>query len=328
MLCKWAGSIVVLLAATVSASAASPSFDCRKATKFDEKAICANDQLATNDIETTSLFNTLRSVNRVAALSIARDFLADRAKCRTDECIAHLQSGAIMRFKHALSSGWQTTGRASAVREESAPVDRVMETPQQVERSQPARVEDGRLRDAEACAALEDSLQRLTCFDRVFPKSRSAARTIDTTTPGLTSPWNIKREKSAIDDTAEFYAHLRPVEQSGSALGRDKMSLLLRCTESTTAVLITTDMFMTDDPLVTIRIGSAPAQSSTWSRSTTYQTVGLWSGDSAIPFLRSLRNDDRLVVRIEASRRQEATFNLGNVEDVVAEVAATCGWRP
>lgn len=47
----------------------------------------------------------------------------------------------------------------------------------------------------------------------------------------------------------------------------------------------------------------------------------------AIPFLKSLKNGERLVVRIEERERQDATFELGNVEQVTAEIAAACKWK-
>ena len=67
-------SVLVLGFWITDATAAAPSFDCRKATKPDEKAICQNTELAQNDQSTTRLFKRLKKAHRQVALSIARLF--------------------------------------------------------------------------------------------------------------------------------------------------------------------------------------------------------------------------------------------------------------
>lgn len=79
--------------------AASPSFDCSKATKADEIAICKNEQLAINDQLTTNAFNQAKAKNRNAALATARSFLKQRAACGANtDCIADKQTRAVLDF--------------------------------------------------------------------------------------------------------------------------------------------------------------------------------------------------------------------------------------
>lgn len=180
--------------------------------------------------------------------------------------------------------------------------------------------------DAQACTSLADSLQRLTCFDRVFPKEGvTTASSEGASEPALTA-WEVRRERSAIDDSPSVFATLLPSETSSSGLANRGLAMMARCSENRTAFLIHTDMFMTDDPQVTVRLGDAPAETTHWSRSSNYQAAGLWSGATAIPFLKKLKNGQRMVVRVESRERQDAIFNLANVEEVVAEIAAACSW--
>ena len=53
------GAALGLLASVAPASAASPSFDCRKASSRSEKLICANPQLATLDRQISVRYNAL-----------------------------------------------------------------------------------------------------------------------------------------------------------------------------------------------------------------------------------------------------------------------------
>ncbi|MCZ8547649.1 type VI secretion protein [Mesorhizobium qingshengii] len=180
---------------------------------------------------------------------------------------------------------------------------------------------------AALCSAIPDSLARLTCFDRVFPKGSPTAAVDKPNPTPSPNAWDIKREKSAIDDSPTVVASLTPTETSGSGIGNSEMWLLARCSENITSVVLATNMFMTDSPKVTIRIGESPAKTTVWVRSTNYKSAGLWNGSEAIPFLKSLKNGVKLVVRVEEKDRLDGTFNLGNVEDVTAEIAAACKWK-
>lgn len=83
----------------LDAMAVAPSFDCKKATKPDEIAICSDANLARNDHLTTDGFNEAKRVNREAALVTARAFLKIRSACRADAaCIAKAQYQAIVDF--------------------------------------------------------------------------------------------------------------------------------------------------------------------------------------------------------------------------------------
>ncbi|MDX8499866.1 hypothetical protein RFM99_15715 [Mesorhizobium sp. VK4C] len=94
-----AAAACLMLSAMPASSDTSPSFDCLKATKADEKTICANEQLAKNDQLTTKAFNEARAKNRDVALARARAFLKLRAACQTNvDCIANAQTQVVLDF--------------------------------------------------------------------------------------------------------------------------------------------------------------------------------------------------------------------------------------
>lgn len=181
--------------------------------------------------------------------------------------------------------------------------------------------------DARKCTALTDGLQRLTCFDRVFPDAGDVADIAETPKEDTGfGYWSVSRSRNAIDDSPVIVGTLLAEETTGSTSANSGLGLMVRCRENTTSVMLHTDMFMTTNPRVTIRIGSGKATTTTWERSESYKAAGLWTGAQAIPFLRSLANGDRLVVRVEERSRQEAVFNVGNVEAIRSEVAEACNW--
>lgn len=185
--------------------------------------------------------------------------------------------------------------------------------------------------DPKACALISDSLARLTCFDKVFPREQSAS-TDGQQTPqsesGSLAKWELEQEKSALDDSEKISAWIAPTKATYTGIGQAEVFLLLRCSENTTTAVFTTNMFMvSENARVTVRVGSEPAETSDWERSTNYKAVGRWSGAQAIPFIKKLKNGQKLAVRVQEKDRIDAEFDLGNVEEVAARLASACKWK-
>jgi type VI secretion system protein VasI len=184
--------------------------------------------------------------------------------------------------------------------------------------------------DPQECSKIEDSLQRLTCFDKLFPKSKGQAAA--TTSAAEVQPysehrWEIAEESSPVDDSKVVKAALMPVGSSSTGFNSASAYLLISCREQTTSFIISTEMFMTDEePTVTTRVGNEPAVTGKWSRSTNYKAVGLWSGKQAIPFIKALKDNEKFFVRLQDKDRVDAEFNLANVSEVIGKISTACRW--
>lgn len=143
----------------------------------------------------------------------------------------------------------------------------------------------------------------------------------------LTPEWSITEESALLDDSKKVSGLLLPVSNSSTGVGSSSVYLAIRCEENTTSFIIITDMFMTSDqPEVIFRLGAAPAETQRWTRSSDYKAVGLWTGPTAIPFIKKLTNNEKLYVRLRDKDRVEAQFNLSNVDDVIKKVRSACNW--
>ncbi len=184
--------------------------------------------------------------------------------------------------------------------------------------------------DPQECARLEDSLQRLTCFDKMFPKGagdKTQAESAPNSQPGNGLRWEVQEEVSPVDDSKTVKAALLPEKSTSSGFNNASAYLIMSCREQTTSFIISTEMFMTsEEPTVTTRVGDLPAVSGKWSRATNYKAVGLWNGKQAIPFIKSLKDNERLFVRLEDKDRVDAEFNLSNVSEVIEKVKSACKW--
>lgn len=77
----------------------------------------------------------------------------------------------------------------------------------------------------------------------------------------------------------------------------------------------------------TIRVGSDKAITTEWAKSDNRQAVGLWNGNTSMPFIKMLRENEKLFVRIAGSERIEAEFDLGKVGVVTDKIKAVCNWN-
>lgn len=99
----------------VQAAENSPSFDCRRASSLDEKAICHNDLLAKMDVLMAAAYKIFQPEHQ-AKHAVGIEVLQDRRGCGSDEiCILAVQQNALQAYglqppfwaTSALSTGLQ-----------------------------------------------------------------------------------------------------------------------------------------------------------------------------------------------------------------------------
>lgn len=178
----------------------------------------------------------------------------------------------------------------------------------------------------EECAAIGDSLQRLTCFDKLFPKGEAPKAETGEKTPAPGN-WDITEERSPIDDSPRITASILPKGVSKETYSRSDPLLALRCYDNTTSIIYLHGKFSANDaPNVTYRIGDKPPSTERWSRSDNFQSVGLWRGSRAIQLMKRLKNGETLAIQTD-DPRTEAVYDLGNVEDVISKISKACDWK-
>lgn len=103
MMWRWV-VLTGLLVLPCVAFAEGPSFNCKKAKHADELAICGNEVLSRDDLETTKLFELMKATDRTGAIAIAKAFLKARRACgRNAQCIGTAQTAVIVTFNQAMN---------------------------------------------------------------------------------------------------------------------------------------------------------------------------------------------------------------------------------
>ena len=169
----------------------------------------------------------------------------------------------------------------------------------------------------QACSLIEDEAQRLSCFDTLFPKTPPAIPVEN---------WEISETRSATDDSLQISALLFPKGSENKIAMLDSVALGLRCKNGiTTAIISTGTSSAAESAKVTYSLNNEPAQTGTWERSANFMSIGLWSEEDAIPFIKRLKNNGTLFVRLD-NPPMDAVFDLANVEDVIPRISTACRW--
>lgn len=167
------------------------------------------------------------------------------------------------------------------------------------------------------CAKVSDQSAKQLCYEDVAKKEPQDP-------PKPPGKWDLMTETSKMDDSQTFNLNLVS-EQFGA-------DLHIRCEEKVTSVYF----MMGDDFLADIedygniryRLDSLNAQKKAFEASTDNGALGLWSGRSAIPFIKQMVGHQKLVAEITAYNESPTTveFDLTGMEEAIQPLRKACKW--
>jgi len=167
------------------------------------------------------------------------------------------------------------------------------------------------------CRQIKDDAARLKCYDGLSSSSATAPQA--ESKPGTDGAWEVKEEKSPLDDSAVVSASLKS--------GDGKAYLLMRCKERKTelAVSITGLIKCGAGIRVIYRVDQSEATDTQWnSSSSCYLAIT----PSPIPFIRALSDQSKVFFRIfdHYGAPHDAVFNVGKISNVRSRLAQACEW--
>lgn len=191
----------------------------------------------------------------------------------------------------------------------------------------PANASEAEVAAFAKCAEIESSVDRLACFDEAASKGGLAGQTAPSKSKGEWYSWT---DTNKFTDRMDAYTSVEAkAEVRINSYKTTRPRLYIRCTDNTTALLINFGGFLTsDETYLRYRIGDQKPDGDFWDVSTNFESAGLWSGGEAIPFIKSLFGEDRLLVEVTPHGESpvSAEFNISGVEDAVADIRRYCGW--
>ncbi|KEP69445.1 hypothetical protein DL1_03915 [Thioclava dalianensis] len=180
----------------------------------------------------------------------------------------------------------------------------------------------------ENCKAIKDDPARLACYDL----ANGVSETTKLSGAGL-GKWQKAVDTSKLTDEKNVFLHLESEDPLPGRFGAaGTAELWLRCQENKTSAFFTfNDNFMSDIQgygTIDYRIDDHPMQKLRTSASTDNKALGLWSGGTAIPFIKSLTNSQELVVRATPFNASALTmtFNTSGLDSALKELREPCHW--
>ncbi|MCX5569631.1 type VI secretion system-associated protein TagO [Kaistia nematophila] len=192
-----------------------------------------------------------------------------------------------------------------------------------------------------------DDGQRLACFDRAAdadPGVNSANQKLSveagTSKPTIVPPpsktdtkagvWEIGRQRSEIAGTDDVFLSVWGTPYRGR-YGKNVVPVLwVRCHEKKTGVMVVWGSYLgLDETRVEWRIDEGGRSTGSWRISSDREAVGLWTGASAIPFIRTLLGKNRIAMRVipYGEDPAETVFPITGLDKQIGEVKSACGWK-
>lgn len=148
-----------------------------------------------------------------------------------------------------------------------------------------------------------------------------------------TGKWEVSEDVSAFDDTRTVILSLESSEPIRGQFGPPGPAvLILRCMENTTAAyLLLNDLFLSDIEgygMVEYRIDEQQANAIRMWSSTDNKALGLWDGGKSIPFIKTLIDGERIVLRATPFNESpvEFAFDLAGLETAITSLREACAW--
>jgi len=151
----------------------------------------------------------------------------------------------------------------------------------------------------------------------------------DTEIEKLENPWSVSQDTSLMEDTTDVYLRSESSTYQNKYGQSVSTTLMIRCRENTTSVIFLFDEYLgLDSTKVQYRIDKEPAVTKAMSISTNNKSAGLWNGNSAIPFAKSLFGKYQLAVRVTpyGENPREMTFTIAELDRQIQPLREACGW--
>jgi hypothetical protein len=169
------------------------------------------------------------------------------------------------------------------------------------------------------CHQIKDDGERLKCYDGLATSSSNATGKQAESKEGADGVWEVRDEKSPLDDSPLVSASLRSSD--------DKAHLLMRCKDRKTEVAVNKFGFVKcgTDIRVIYRVDQEQATDVPWNA---HSSCVLAIAPSPIPFIRALADQGKVYFRMfdHHGAAHDALFNLGRISEVRSRLAEACDW--
>ncbi|WP_298958430.1 type VI secretion system-associated protein TagO [uncultured Roseibium sp.] len=183
--------------------------------------------------------------------------------------------------------------------------------------------------DLETCAQIPTDKYRLACYDRVM--GHTPTKKSEKTDIAWRNSWIRSIDKSEFNDTTNVFLRARSKQKYESRFKSNYITLIIACRENKTNLWFNFGgLFMSDlnHSKIEYRIDKQKPASRRFRESNNHEALGLWSGASAIPFIKSLFGSETLLIRATPHIESAVTghFQISGLEEAIKPLREACNW--
>lgn len=171
------------------------------------------------------------------------------------------------------------------------------------------------------CAAIEQSQERLDCFDALSAKPVNLAQS--NTTIKQLGRWEV-REKVNSSGDIEQISVLLDADFGQSSLGKN-ISMVMRCRSNLTDMyIIWGDSLDQENIPVVVKLGNEAVQTEIWERSKSLKTS---FRDRATHLIRKMMLHEKAVFQVKRGNDPiTAVFDINGLRKVIRPIRELCNW--
>ena len=189
----------------------------------------------------------------------------------------------------------------------------------------------GWAQDGSICALLADDRKRLDCYDLLFKKPQAEkskpTQPAKIKTATGTGRWDVASQLSKLDDSTNLFVSVDSLEPYDDGYESNHATLTIACREGKTNLWIHFKTTM-DGGTIIYRVDKDPAAKLAVEHDSSYEALGLWTPEEAIPFSRKLLNADHLLVRAipTGESAEDFEFPITGLAEAIKPLRKACNW--
>ncbi|WP_231708974.1 type VI secretion system-associated protein TagO [Pseudomonas denitrificans (nom. rej.)] len=173
------------------------------------------------------------------------------------------------------------------------------------------------------CAAVSNTVSRISCYDAIAERHSLAPRVENTATQGK-GKWQTSTEVDPLNDKNVYLATLSAT--NGRSKWNKPISVTVRCSDNETELFINWNDFLGSDAYTTIRIDKEKATKANWTLST--DKVAAFYPGSPVSVLKKISGSKSFIASVTPYNESPVTavFDTSGAEAAFADIRKGCGW--
>lgn len=184
------------------------------------------------------------------------------------------------------------------------------------------------------CSVMAGSVERLQCFDTLAASLKlDGPQPVAVPDTGSRGKWSVSRSKNPIDDTETVTISLE-ADEGKTRYGGGMYLFIARCKSNSTEAYIVWDDYLGNDgdiydnyKVMTVRIGSQPAEKQRWTISTDSKATFApeWSG----ALLKRMAGETSFLAQVTPYNESPVTaiFDTTGMKSALQPLADLCKWK-